>query len=421
MPKKVRRENSSWNIERLQEFQNLEAELEEHLKHFKRGCPPFKPDIFMLIKKLFFMLRELLEGIDDIQDLLEDENFGLEEIKTEVANIESIVEELDFDFDGVTDLLEDILELLEDENFGLAEIKTEVANIESIVEELDFDFEGVTDLLEDILELLEDEGFGLAEIKTEVANIESIVEDLDIDVLTDLLEDILELLEDEGFGLAEIKTEVANIESIVEELDIDVLTDLLENILELLEDEGFGLAEIKTEVANIESIVEELDIDVLTDLLEDILELLEDEGFGLEEIKTEVANIEDMVEEILDAIGVECETLSTGPVIRQVASNNLLVQIANRSGAEQEITIEVYDLEAADISVPAMTETVTVPDNEGETVEIDITLPPMDDIDYFEVQVPGIEGVTYFISTSTGANVLQPSNTFRHSELICVD
>ncbi len=112
--------------------------------------------------------------IDDIQNMINDPETGLAEIKREVQITEDAITNL---FDGVQTVVGSNFDDLKSSTHGLIEIKSEVSNIEkNLIPALD---QGQNDLGANIastrdliLDKLNDPMFGLEEIKNEVKNIE---------------------------------------------------------------------------------------------------------------------------------------------------------------------------------------------------------------------------------------------------------
>ena len=152
-----------------------------------------------------------------IQQKLENPEFGLEEIKSEVRGIE---------------------ETLCDRHFGLPEIKDEIEDIECLLRKLD---------LEETLALL-------GAIEAEIAGLECKIDHicLPVDDLEEELAAIRCLLENPHFGLAEIKCEIEQIlAGSSQNCDLSLVLALLQQIVAGLDDPEQGLAEIKAEIQEI--------------------------------------------------------------------------------------------------------------------------------------------------------------------------
>ncbi len=160
------------------------------------------------------ILTMIQNTVINIQNLLLDPNFGLEEIKREVIIIESNVTSPEHGLKEIKREVRNIESNVTSSLFGLKEIKREVNNIEGNVTSPDFGLEEIKREVNNIEGNITSSIFGLEEIKNEVRNIEGNVTD-------------------PVFGLEEIKNEVRNIEG---------------NITSSI----FGLAEIKREIIGIE-------------------------------------------------------------------------------------------------------------------------------------------------------------------------
>lgn len=120
----------------------------------------------------------IIEGVGNITDRLDDEVFGLEEIKSEVSNIEDEVLHPDWGLKEIKSEVASIEGNITDSEFGLAEIKTEVDAIEGNITDTAFGLVAIKAEVEAIEAKLDNGDYGLAQIKAEVVAIESKVEEI---------------------------------------------------------------------------------------------------------------------------------------------------------------------------------------------------------------------------------------------------
>lgn len=151
-----------------QKLENPEFGLEE-IKNEVRGieetlCDPH------------FGLREIKEEIDDIECLLR--KLDLEETLCLLGAVEAELSELDrkldhicFPVECLERLLQEIKCLLLNPQFGLQEIKNEVAGIERTLANPEYGLQEIKSEVAGIERTLNDPGFGLQEIKAEVQEI----------------------------------------------------------------------------------------------------------------------------------------------------------------------------------------------------------------------------------------------------------
>lgn len=137
---------------------------------------------------------KVIDGLRRLLCLLNNPNFGLEEIKDEVRNIENKIE---------------------NPHFGLAEIKEEVANIESTINIVASQIGYISGEVFNIEHKLDNPSFGLAEIKEEVANIESTI-NICASQMGCLTSDVIRIGSTPDYSLAEIKNEAKEVLTITD-------------------------------------------------------------------------------------------------------------------------------------------------------------------------------------------------------------
>jgi hypothetical protein len=138
-----------------------------------------------------------LQEIKNIEDILNNKVFGLNEIKNEVKVIENTVLSPTFGLNEIKNEIKAIENAVLSPTFGLNEIKNEIKAIENAV------FSPT---------------IGLNEIKNEIKGIENTVGNLPevnitISIINEIVAGINETLNNEVFGLNEIKNEIRAIEN----------------------------------------------------------------------------------------------------------------------------------------------------------------------------------------------------------------
>lgn len=394
-------------------------------------------EIICKLKALDEHLEDVLDAVDDVEDRLDNPQFGLEEIKEEVRQIERALACMNLTpvLGLLNQIKQEVHEIeckLDNPEFGLREIKEEVAAIEDAVTDCKTGLPALHEDVEEIEDLLENPEFGLAEIKQEVAAIERKLENQSHQQLLALLAAIKGIvlciqqkLENPEFGLEEIKSEVRGIE-------------------ETLCDRHFGLPEIKDEIEDIECILRKLDLEETLALLGAI----EAEVMGLEckidnicipvdeineklcAIKREIcdpehglAEIKAEIEEILEnqsgTAGITY--LTSGPVFRANGSNSVIVVVINNSASAQSITIEGFSRLPSQGNLPGSPANLNVPAVTAAAVVFD--LPAV--VTTYEIRVNHsiLGSITVFSASRTqnsvaplAASTLLPENTIKNAE-----
>lgn len=119
-----------------------------------------------------FGLREIKREIKAIEDKLDSPSWGLIEIKNEIKEIENKLDHPETGLGHIKKEIRDIEDKLDSPSFGLMEIKNELKEIEN---KLDNPNGGLPDIkmeIRDIEAKLDSPNFGLAEIKREIREIE---------------------------------------------------------------------------------------------------------------------------------------------------------------------------------------------------------------------------------------------------------
>jgi len=237
--------------------------------------------------------------LNQILSLLNDPNFGLPEIKTEVANIETNVGNLQSTLDDPTSGLAEIKAEIQDidsklvvSNTDLVQVKNDIQMLKTSLQTLDTKISAIGSDISFIKTTLIDPTFGLQEIKTEVGSIETSVNTISTDLSTAQagITSLQTTLDDPTNGLAEIKAEIASIEGTVNALDLTPLGGIA-TLQETLDDPTNGLAEIKAEIASIEGTVNALDLTPLGGIAT-LQETLDDPDTGLPAIQTEILSLD---------------------------------------------------------------------------------------------------------------------------------
>ena len=198
--------------------------------------------------------------LNQILSLLNDPNFGLPEIKTEVANIETNVGNLQSTLDDPTSGLAEIKAEIQDidsklvvSNTDLVQVKNDIQMLKTSLQTLDTKISAIGSDISFIKTTLIDPTFGLQEIKTEVGSIETSVNTISTDLSTAQtgITSLQTTLDDPTNGLAEIKAEIASIEGTVNALDLTPLGGIA-TLQETLDDPDTGLPAIQTEILSLD-------------------------------------------------------------------------------------------------------------------------------------------------------------------------
>lgn len=113
--------------------------------------------------------------------------------------------------------------------------------------------------------------------------------------------------------------------------------------------------------------------------------------------------------------------LTTGPVIRSAGVGNLYVKVLNNTNAVQQVRITVFDLDQCP-KTAAEVRTVMIASKCAVLETFDIG-PAGLDLEEFEVQTEFLsgatEGIYVYVAGAQGNSFnLEPSNVFRHEELV---
>lgn len=189
-------------------------------------------------------------------------------------------------------------------------------------------------------------------------------------------------------------------------------------IIKILSNKKIGLKEIKKEIRDIEK---KLDnprhgLMEIKKEIKDIEDKLDNPDHGLMEIKREIKDIELK----LDRIVPVSNTLTTGPVVRDVSASSLIVKVLNNTPTPKTVTATVYDITQCPKTVFASQTFTDITSKCAADFIFD--KPPVQ----YEVEFSGIQpGVYTWTSTRTQAQEpplmssnLIAANTFRHAELI---
>lgn len=113
--------------------------------------------------------------------------------------------------------------------------------------------------------------------------------------------------------------------------------------------------------------------------------------------------------------------LTTGPVIRAAGVGNLYVKILNNTNTAQQVKITLFNIENCPKTV-AQEETLIVM-SKCSVLEVFDIGPSALNLEEFEVQIQFLsgatEGIYAFVAGAQGNSFnLEPSNVFRHEELV---
>jgi cysteine-rich repeat protein len=305
------------------------------------------------------------ETSQGILELLLNEEFGLEEIKKEVKNIE---DRLPGDNEALASqlTLNQLYEVTVPDTTGEENTRIGIwLGVNSIWDLLSGD---ITTNLNNVKSMLENEEYGLDALSTQISDISldnlATKEDVSglatqqsVDDLNNVVaqqqtsQEILDLLNDGSIGLGEIKTEVSTIETtVLENLDIAVSTRASQDSVDALSTQisDISLDNLATK-DDVSGLATQQSVDDLNNVVaqqqtsQEILDLLNDGSIGLGEIKTEIRNIEDKLPE--DTIASQSKLVEVFDLLKNAALDNLpnldalITTRANQSTVDQILDI----------------------------------------------------------------------------------